>query len=263
MSSLTRSEIDLIDTYCLQLNEAVKELGTDYRFDKDIVNLIKESKNTDSKLPISVPSFSNYMNATEKGYHEKVDFRVYKKYLDILNPIIRKEYKKSWNLTTKKYEIANQETEIQSEKTSGNASDFSGVWKGYSWNKSRLKISILSFKITEKGNIICNTEKQKFTDIDFHFISQDVICFALKTTNRHIYMIGKVGKRDDFKTVERINFAYTDSGAVNIKCGLVVLIKTDVAFDSIETKRYLPSEIEDKSIVKFLKNTQQVADYFE
>ncbi len=125
------------------------------------------------------------------------------------------------------------------------------------------KISILGIEIIDSTNIICHTEKQKFTDAELYFISQDIICLALRAQDRHIYMIGKVGKRDDFSSIERINLSYTDSGAVNVKCGILILMRTKITLEKIETRRFLPSEIEDKEFVRFLENTQLVADYFE
>jgi hypothetical protein len=239
-------------------------LREDYRFDKDIIALIKAeiSPNID-KLPLSIPSFSNYKKASEKGKYETVDYRVYKKICEVLNTYIRTKYKKIWNTNTDKFEVIENEFINKDEKISSRLNDFCGVWKGFSWSKSQSKISILAIEIKDANTIICQTEKQRFIDNEFKFISQDIICFTLKAQSRHIYIIGKVGIRDSFKNISRINLSYTDSGAVNVKCGILVLQKTNEAFDSIVTQRFLPQEIKEQDIVSRLENTQLTADYFE
>lgn len=263
-------EKEPIKANCRRFNTAIDILKEKYRFDRDIIAIIKNSLSINDKTPVSESSFNAYKNVIDNARYATIDNRVYKKYFEIIDRIIQKEFNKEWNETSKKYEIitkANKAPVVDYTKLVG----LVGTWLGYSWNKHRDEINIFKLNIQTINNLNFNFEKINYDDCKVRPIGLNKIAFELITEKRCGYIIGILGSRDDLSNLEGFNFSYTDSGDDEVKCGAGFMVRVplqkfnECSPESLPFSELILRDIEQKYIneLKQLIGSQNIVHIFD
>jgi hypothetical protein len=207
---------------------AHKKLKGDGLKAKEIIDDFKEKNPKYNLTPTSLSNLNTWTTGPLKD--TQVAENLFRKIVNYFVTRMKDDYNLIWNTKTQEYIDINSKDVGQASINAERLEGLSGVWKVYTWNKTKNtetgKDYINIFKIEiDAPKVIGETKNNFFESGTIELIAHEKIAITLITELRRICFVGRIGSTVDLNKMNNICVAYIDSGNDNLKSGIAVIEK--------------------------------------